>query len=118
MGSYDVTLEVSSPDSTMIVSRMGYITVIDVTGVREDAPSLSLTLYPNPVRHGVARININGEGVDISKVSIYNLTGEEVLQVVDYRNNSEISLNSLKPGIYLVKVMTNKGSITRKISIL
>ncbi|NPV35619.1 MAG: T9SS type A sorting domain-containing protein [Bacteroidales bacterium] len=118
MGSYDVTLEVSSPDSTMIVSRIGYITVIDVTGVKEDAPSLSLTLYPNPVRHGVARINLNGEGVDISKVSIYNLTGEEVLQVVDYRNNSEISLNSLKPGIYLVKVMTNKGSITRKISIL
>lgn len=118
MGSYDVTLEVSSPDSTMIVSRPGYITVIDVTGIRPQAPSLSMTLYPNPVTQGTARLKVSGEGVSISRVSVHSLTGEEILRITDYRNNSEINLTTLKPGIYLVKVMTDKGTLTRKISVL
>ena len=118
MGTYDVTLQVSSPDSTMVVFRPGYINVIDVTGIRPDAPSIGLTLYPNPVTHGVARLSVSGQGANILQVSIFNMTGEEVLQIKETRNNAEIKLNTLKPGLYVVRVLTDKGTITRKISIL
>jgi hypothetical protein len=49
----------------------------------------------------------------VSDVSIYNLSGQLVL---NSKNAAEIDVNELSVGIYLIKVETNKNTYLRKIS--
>jgi hypothetical protein len=117
MGTYNVTLEVSSPDSTMTTTRFDYITVTDYAGVNRNTASLEVVLYPNPATEGQAVLNIRGENIDITALKIYNLLGEMVYADYNYLNNTRILLGNLRPGIYLLVVDTNQGKVTKKLII-
>lgn len=68
--------------------------------------SQKLTIYPNPVKE-VLNVKIP-EGEKIRSLEIYNVLGQKVAQFTDQR---EISLHTLKSGIYVLKVLTDKGSL-------
>lgn len=57
-------------------------------------------IYPNPV---VDRLNILGEGVENSKVEIYNILGEKV-QIQELQTQSPFDVSRLKSGIYIAKI--------------
>jgi hypothetical protein len=58
------------------------------------------------------KISLGSEEM-VSDVSIYNLSGQLVL---NSKNAAEIEVNELSVGIYLIKVETNKNTYLRKIS--
>ena len=71
------------------------------------------TLYPNPVNN---RLNFNSL-TDISKIEVYNLTGQRLLQLRNFSNNS-FDVSTLSSGIYLVNVEdVENRSVTKKIII-
>ena len=75
------------------------------------SPNLIFSFYPNPTAN---ELYIENEKVDIQQVEIYNLSGKKVLRV-DYQNNQPIDVSNLAKGMYLVKIKTEIGNVTKKL---
>ena len=68
-----------------------------------------ITIYPNPIK-SILRIDSQEP---IKKVSIYNLLGSKLLEVLD--NFNEIAMADLPAGILLVEIETEKGVTVKKV---
>jgi len=63
---------------------------------------------------------LNGQQNSISEVFIYTLTGQEVYTTGKLESKTKelnIDLDQLPNGLYLMKTMTKRGMITKKIEI-
>lgn len=67
--------------------------------------------YPNPTQD---ILNLSAKGT-IENVTIFSLLGQKVLDNSIAQNESTISIASLTPGVYLMKVMIDGQSATYKI---
>jgi PKD repeat protein len=117
MGTYNVTLEVSSPDSTIIITRNDYISVYDHTGINPQSVSTEITLYPNPLNRGFGSLNIRSLNANIQSIRIFNSIGREVFSEMNYMENTPISLKHLQPGLYLVEIKTEEEILVQKLII-
>jgi PKD repeat protein len=73
-------------------------------------------LYPNPST-GVVNIAISGSS-QISNVEVFSLLGEKLEVSTKLTNNiGTVDMGNVSDGIYLVKVTTNTGTVTRRITI-
>ena len=72
-----------------------------------------LNLYPNPVSNG--KIYITSKSGENKDITIYDVLGKSVLQVV--LSTKELNIASLSPGIYIIKVRENEATATRKLII-
>lgn len=71
----------------------------------------SINIHPNPFDN---QFVINGN--DIVEVSIFNISGQIVLEKKYYSaSDVTISTESFNPGVYIVKVSTKKGETNKKI---
>lgn len=67
-----------------------------------------INIYPNPVKN-VFNINLLNYNIT-SSVKIYDLQGKLILE----DNTTEINVNHLSKGLYIVKVITDKGEFAKK----
>ena len=69
----------------------------------------AVSIYPNPIK---TSFNINiSNSLNVKEVVIYTLLGKQV-----YKSYStKINISHLSKGIYLSKIITNKGSILKKL---
>jgi len=89
----------------------------DFDPISEDAtlstPNLNISkaveIYPNPVQN-VLSIQLN-EGLELKEIKIYNSLG----QLVKQNTISRFNMGTLKPGLYILQINTNQGSITKNI---
>lgn len=74
-----------------------------------------LSLYPNPA-NDVVNI-VNNSGVMIREIRIFNSAGVAVRRFIPLANNSTIQLpiSELSKGIYILKVVTSKGTEILKV---
>ncbi len=93
-------------------TNMYYIkTVYSAMGLEEKAAEQKISLYPNPVAN---ELNIMNPGsATIQEINIYNLMGQLVKSAKG--NAGSVNVSSLSAGTYLVKIVTDKGTIDRKI---
>jgi len=73
----------------------------------EDENRLNISIYPNPVKD---KLYIQGLS-NTSKVSIYNVLGKLVLSET---TKSEIDVDNLQSGIYIIKIVDEQKEIIRK----
>jgi hypothetical protein len=78
-------------------------------GIDEQNNSFALTLSPNPATN---KITIYDLRFTISKIEIYNVLGKNVYQCESAK--TEIDVSNLLPGIYFVKVITDKTNFAGK----
>ncbi len=76
-----------------------------------DVSVANLSVYPNPVTN---ELNITADN-NIKKVEIYNAVGQAVKSINISGRRASIGVADLKPGVYMVRVYTNKGISTSKI---
>lgn len=82
-----------------------------------DAPPVSKTeiagfkLYPNPVYNDVVYITTRDNG--IKEISIFDVFGKVVL--TDRIRNNALDVSRLIPGVYVIQVIENKKTMTRKL---
>jgi hypothetical protein len=80
------------------------------TGIGEG----KIKLYPNP-SNGMVNVE---SGSRIQKISVYNVLGEAVEASVTLKGNqAEMHMQNLAEGVYLVKITTEQGVVTRSVSI-
>ena len=81
-------------------------------GIEENSNS-AFVLYPNPVQNTLTiELPLNFKNAD---VVFYNTLGQKVFEKKDLNNSTELSLNVLKPGIYLYRIESNNYTQTGKI---
>ena len=80
--------------------------------LRVDSYSLekSIKLYPNPVKDIV---EIKSGDIQINSISFFNLLGKEILKKTT--DGSGIDVSGLNSGIYICKITTEKGTVSKKI---
>ena len=79
------------------------------TDISEIEYQQEINIFPNPVKDDLF-ININDR---IERVEIYSLSGN--LMILENNFNNSTSLASIPQGVYLVKIITNKDVIIKKI---
>lgn len=104
-----------TPSLQIDALRIG-TTWADVTsstlGIKSNEIS-GLNIYPNPVTNGTLYINtkLNAE----KDITIYNVLGKEVLNTTTASN--AVNVSKLSAGVYVVKVIENGSTATRKLVI-
>lgn len=78
-----------------------------------------LSVYPNPVTGGLARVRCNDENVAEGMAVVATLSGSVVLQQPLTFDNGDATLNvsDLLPGMYIVRLTSENGTYTGKIII-
>jgi len=77
--------------------------------------SNNITLYPNPLKNNELLSIGNLENGNLD-VFIYDITGKMVIKKLISNNRSlKVNVSNLNQGIYLVKLVSDKKSITQKL---
>jgi hypothetical protein len=82
------------------------------TGLNNINAENSVQIYPNPVKN---ELKIDNGQLTIKNVEIFDIYGRKQLSMVDYQLSSiQIDVTQLLPGIYFVKIETEKETVTKK----
>lgn len=85
------------------------------SGINDVSSAVALHIFPNPST-GMFTIQLTGISKAIAKV--YNLTGEEVLQIELREGLNTAGAYALPSGFYLVRTDTGSGTVTNKVTII
>ncbi|NVO08877.1 MAG: T9SS type A sorting domain-containing protein [Bacteroidales bacterium] len=93
--------------------------MITINVETSDESNTSVLVYPNPVTE-VLNINVESKNIDVYTVELIDPISRVVRKLVSESTKSfkaKMDIHDLTSGIYLLKVSTNKGSITKKVII-
>ena len=78
-----------------------------------DNELLNFSVYPNPLKNTISieLPNLNG----VAKINIYSINGQLIYKENTRKLKTEIDLETLKDGVYFVKLTTDKTTKTLKI---
>jgi hypothetical protein len=97
----------STPPTDILVSTITSTT--DLT-----AATTYVNVFPNP-----AKTNLNIQSNDeIQWISLYNLAGQEIKSVLIQDLTTELNIQHLAQGMYVLKVQTTQGIQTQKIQVV
>ena len=78
----------------------------------EDNMASNINIYPNPAN---SMIVVEGQNVEL--VEMYNSLGQRVLTVEGTNDYTTVNVASCENGVYVVRVVSNDGVSTKKVSI-
>ena len=81
----------------------------DYQGVDENIVD-NLNIYPNPANEYI-HVETNCE---LQRIDVYDVTGKLMIS----STKTEINVSDLESGIYFVNILTDKGCVTKKISVV
>jgi len=90
------------------------------TSIRLDGESViaNLDVYPNPSRD-IFNVSFTSEKAQDITVRVMNMLGEEMIKECVQQHKGEyvksINLNQYNKGIYLLEIITNNGTINKKL---
>jgi len=106
VGTYTVTYNVSDANGNVSVEVTRTVNVESSLSVDDNINNI-LKIYPNPVDDKLIIQGLQKK----TKVSIYTILGKLVLSKM---TSSEIDINNLKRGIYLIKFTDIRGQLVRR----
>lgn len=84
----------------------------NVLSSKQETPNnQDISIYPNPT-------TINSISLNTSKnldVKIYNVLGQKVLSTTVTTQKNKINIETLKSGVYIIKLKSNSGTTTKKL---
>ena len=87
-------------------------------GVNETtADAMEVKLYPNPVVNNLTIELNNNNTLHHATVQLININGKTVLTKTLTASKTVLETSNLRSGMYLIKVQTNKNTVTRKVII-
>jgi len=95
-------------DPNFGTSQIHYFTV--GYGLQEDkiAEQIEWSIYPNP---SSGSFRVEGNITESLQVEVYSLQGNRVFYQEDVLANQEIFLNTITPGMYLIRILSESGKV-------
>ncbi|MCD6067063.1 MAG: hypothetical protein K0S33_1889 [Bacteroidetes bacterium] len=110
VGTYTITYTYTDPNSCTDTAN-STITVDACIGVQEVLTETEISLYPNPTT-STATLS----GVELSaQLTVYNSLGKVVLTRVITEDKTLIDLSQEASEVYLLKIVTSKGIVIKRI---
>ncbi len=94
-----------------IITNMVFTEIVDnlnITDINE--PANQIVVYPNPTSK-LLHLQATA-GIQIEEATIYDMQGKSVQEIPG--NETVIDVEKLSPGMYFLKITTNKESLTRR----
>lgn len=94
--------------SNVFLDNVFLFTEEDYNNIISGVPAVSsnsIKVYPNPV---VNELNISLNAAN-SRISIYNISGQKLMEKMTRENNAKINFSNLAKGVYFVKVNDGKS---------
>ncbi|HOF17247.1 MAG TPA: T9SS type A sorting domain-containing protein [Bacteroidales bacterium] len=93
-----------------------YITyVYNETNIANTSLNNYISIFPNPASD---QININAFEANILDVIIYDIMGKEIKRYFVNDNKTTLDVSALQSGLYVLKIKTKEGLLTRKVQII
>lgn len=109
MGGIAGAIDPNFTQSSMVID---YVRVYQNTGLGvDDVFENEFSIYPNPPSSTI-HIKTNAQ---IESLELYNTLGQRV--VCTYQNTKTLNVESLKSGVYILKIMSNGSSVTKRVLI-
>lgn len=106
---FDDVLYVRSLDSNGNWSHTTILDLIEELGMKQNLND-KFVVYPNPVKN---ILHINTESPEIQKITIYDITGKNVMMFTT--PHSSYNIASLKSGIYILNIHAEGGEASFRI---
>ena len=118
-GHVSINYRYENPCGSTAISESLSINVFNSTGLNEQEAS-SFTVYPNPTEgiiHLIACESIQGKAI----VEVYDLLGEQVMvkevSLIQKGESIALDLHHLVSGLYIIKLSTENGCCSKKVSV-
>ncbi|MDO6388766.1 IPT/TIG domain-containing protein [Pontibacter sp. BT731] len=88
--------------------------------VEELAPAEAISVYPNP-NSGQFNVSLRHADFDVQQMEVYDALGKRLHQmhITGPRPEAvDINLANAKPGLYFLQIQTERGTITKKLTVL
>lgn len=89
-----------------------FTTILEYHDSVSEVDENSVLVYPNPT---VGKVKIEAD--NIKNISIYSATGQLIYETPVSGNAFEYDFGNHEVGAYLVKIETEKGVVTRKVTV-
>lgn len=111
-GKSKITIKIDTPTGEFKWSEFKYwvYTVDDYYVSTEEVEHDHVFVYPNPAK---THFIIENRNLNIKSADIVDLNGKIVNHIAIDKRRNKIDISHLKPGMYLVKMNTNKGIIAK-----
>ena len=103
------TSNINELDSFIIGDIIVNDVILSTNDFNTNNVNVNVTAYPNPVSN---ILNVTATTTTIESVTVYNIQGALVLTT---NETESIDLSSLSSGVYLAKISTTDGNITKTI---
>jgi hypothetical protein len=112
-GNYIVVLNLSSSCGFGADSTSAHILGINQLNLDNS----EMMVYPNPTKESATILNKSDAKME--EISVYNVLGQIIYrEKADSIEKHTLKLGGLSSGVYTVYIMTNKGSVARKLEII
>jgi serine protease AprX len=101
-------LQGGTQDYTLIASSTNGLTLNNQDFVVDN----NFFVYPNPANDVLNYSNPNN--IEISTISISDITGKQVMNFDSISNSNAINVSNLQSGVYFVNFVTDKNSVVKK----
>ena len=109
-GIYEVTLVTANDSGSDTLTKKCLIEVIMTTSTVE-VNEMAVSVYPNPTA-GI--VNIDFPDVEQSQITVSDIVGRTIFQT-DHLTDKQIDLSGFKSGVYVIRIQTEEGYLTRRI---
>lgn len=103
----------SAPAAYKYDENLFYLHVYYSTDAINEQAESSIAIFPNPT---TSRFTVEGRGMN--HISVYNLVGQKVYEMECQGESVDINLNNAETGIYMVRIFTDNGEITKRITVI
>ena len=111
---HDTTMNCSFPLNTTLIDSL-YLGSGQISSVFDNSfLEQHICVYPNPNNYGKLYLKTNSI-IEINLIAVYDMNGRLVKK--NYGNISEILFEKEETGIYYLHILTNRGTLIRKIII-
>lgn len=80
--------------------------VMNVEYLTDPTPAKSISTYPNPAKEYV---NVSSTNTDLQQITLYDLLGNERLNIFPNSKQSKLMTNNCPEGLYLLKIRLSSG---------
>lgn len=88
---------------------------ITVASAQDDVLALATDVYPNPVQDKL-NVLVDASKVRNASLTVYNLTGQKVLELHNLHTFTTVDMGKLPRGVYMVRLTdTNSASVARRV---
>jgi hypothetical protein len=84
------------------------------TGIQPRQQEPRIDVYPNPAED---HITIHAPGLSIQEAVLYDMLGKVIKVIPGTPNDMLLEVNNLSKGLYILQIKTDKGTVTKKISV-